>query len=148
FTAFAVAVFASRLVLSRVPDNWGARPTATLAGLLEALGLSIIALATSLPVALVGAVVVGVGFSMLFPSLALMVVGDVDAARRGSGMGTFPAFFDVGVGLGGPMCGAIASLAGYPAVFVFSAAAALGTAALAASPRHAPAILPATSGPG
>lgn len=39
FTAFAIAVFASRLALSKVPDTWGARPTATLAGLLEALGL-------------------------------------------------------------------------------------------------------------
>ena len=29
FTAFAVAVFASRLVLSHVPDRAGARPTAT-----------------------------------------------------------------------------------------------------------------------
>src|SRR5207302_56237 len=77
FTAFALAVFASRLVLSRVPDRAGASPTATAAGLLEAIGLLIIALATSLTVALAGAVVVGIGFSMLFPSLALMVVGGV-----------------------------------------------------------------------
>jgi predicted MFS family arabinose efflux permease len=133
FTAFAVAVFASRLVLSRVPDRAGAQPTATAAGLLEALGLLIIALASSLPVALVGAVVVGVGFSMLFPSLALMVVGEVGDDRRGSALGAFTAFFDIGVGLGGPIAGATASLAGYPAVFVLGAAAALGTAALAAT---------------
>jgi MFS family permease len=133
FTAFAVAVFASRLVLSRVPDRAGAQPTATAAGLLEALGLLIIALADSLPVALVGAVVVGIGFSMLFPSLALMVVGEVGDDRRGSALGAFTAFFDIGVGLGGPIAGATASLAGYPAVFVLGAAAALGTAALAAT---------------
>lgn len=143
FTAFAVAVFASRLVLSRVPDNWGARPTATLAGLLEALGLSVIAIAASLPVALVGAVIVGVGFSMLFPSLALMVVGDVGDDRRGTAMGAFTAFFDIGVGLGGPICGVTAALAGYPAVFVLSAVAALATAALAATPREPSAVLPA-----
>jgi MFS family permease len=133
FTAFAVAVFGSRLVLSRVPDSWGAQPTATLAGLLEATGLGIVALAASLEVALAGAVIVGVGFSMLFPSLALMVVGDVDDERRGTAMGAFTAFFDIGVGLGGPICGATAALAGYPAVFVLSALAALGTAALAAA---------------
>jgi MFS family permease len=147
FTAFALAVFGSRLVLSRVPDNWGARPTATLAGLLEALGLSIVALATSLPIALLGAVVVGVGFSMLFPSLALMVVGEVDDDRRGSAMGAFTAFFDIGVGLGGPICGVMASIAGYPAVFVLSAVAALGTAVLASAP-WAPATAPATAPPG
>jgi MFS family permease len=137
FTAFAVAVFASRLVLSRVPDRAGARRTATAAGLLEALGLTVIAAAASLTVALIGALIVGVGFSMLFPSLALMVVGDVDDDRRGSAMGAFTAFFDIGVGLGGPIAGATAALAGYPAVFYLAAVAALGTAVLAASPERA-----------
>jgi predicted MFS family arabinose efflux permease len=122
FTAFAVAVFASRLVLSRVPDRAGARRTGTAAGLLEALGLAVIAAAHSLAIALLGALVVGVGFSMLFPSLALMV--------------------DIGVGLGGPIAGATAALAGYPAVFYLSAVAALGTAALAASPERAPRTVP------
>jgi MFS family permease len=136
FTAFAIAVFASRLALSRVPDRAGARPTATAAGLLEALGLTIIALARSLPVALTGAVVVGIGFSMLFPSLALMVVGEVGEDRRGSALGAFTAFFDIGVGLGGPLAGVTASLAGYPAVFFLAAVAALGTALLAATSRR------------
>jgi MFS family permease len=143
FTAFAVAVFASRLVLSRVPDRAGARRTATVAGLLEAVGLLVIALAMSLPVALVGAVVVGIGFSMLFPSLALMVVGEVGDDRRGSALGAFTAFFDIGVGLGGPIAGVTASLAGYPAVFVLGAVAAFGTAALAATSRQRQAVVPA-----
>lgn len=142
FTAFAVAVFASRLVFGRVPDRVGARPTATAAGLLEALGLTTIASATTLPLALLGAVIVGAGFSMLFPSLALMVVGDVEDDRRGSALGAFTAFFDIGVGLGGPIAGATASLAGYPAVFYLSALAALGTAVLAAVPERA--AVPAT----
>jgi MFS family permease len=136
FTAFAVAVFASRLIFGRVPDRFGARVTATGAGLIEAMGLSVIALAHSLPAALLGAIVVGAGFSMMFPSLALMVVDDVHDEHRGSAMGTFTACFDVGVGAGGPLSGAMASLAGYPAVFVLAAVAALGTAALAALPPH------------
>jgi MFS family permease len=139
FTAFAVAVFASRLVLSRLPDRAGARRTATAASLIEALGLAIIALAHSLAAALIGAVVVGVGFSMLFPALALMVVGRVDDDRRGSAMGAFTAFFDIGVGVGAPLAGATAALAGYPAVFALASAAALGAAALAAiRPVQAP----------
>jgi MFS family permease len=133
FTAFAVAVFASRLVLSRVPDRAGAARTAAAAGAIEAGGLAIIALATSLAAALAGAVVVGIGFSMLFPALALMVVGDVGDDRRGSTLGAFTAFFDIGVGLGGPIAGATASLAGYPAVFWLAAGAAVCTAVLAAT---------------
>jgi MFS family permease len=148
FTAFAVAVFASRLVLGRMPDRAGAQTTATAAGLLEALGLTIIALAGSLAVALAGAVVVGVGFSMLFPSLALMVVGDVGAQGRASALGAFTAFFDIGVGLGAPLAGAIAALAGYPAVFGVAAGAALCTAALAATRTSSSApVLGATAAP-
>ncbi|HXB14899.1 MAG TPA: MFS transporter [Solirubrobacteraceae bacterium] len=138
FTVFAVAVFASRLVLSHVPDRAGPRPTATAAALLEAAGLTVIAAAQSLPVALLGALTVGAGFSMLFPSLALMVVGDVGEDRRGSALGAFTAFFDIGVGLGGPIAGATAALTGYSAVFYLSAVAALGTAALAATYGRAP----------
>lgn len=141
FTAFAVAVFASRLVLSRVPDRAGARRTATAAGLLEALGLTVIASAHSLELALIGALVVGVGFSMLFPSLALMVVGEVGEDRRGSALGAFTAFFDIGVGLGGPIAGLTASIAGYPAVFYLAAVAALGTALLAALPERTPVLV-------
>jgi len=69
---------------------------------------------------------------MLFPSLALMVVGEVGEERRGSALGAFTAFFDIGVGLGAPLAGATAALAGYPAVFVMGSLAALGAAGLAA----------------
>jgi MFS family permease len=138
FTVFALAVFASRLAFSHLPDRLGPRRTATAAGVLEALGLVIIALAKSLPVALAGALVVGAGFAMLFPSLALMVVGEVGEDARGSALGAFTAFFDLGVGLGGPLAGATASLAGYPAVFLLAAVAAAGCALLAGLPRSGP----------
>jgi MFS family permease len=136
FTAFAVAVFTSRLLLGRLPDRLGARVVATGAGITESLGLTIIALSHSLLVTLAGAAVVGAGFSMLFPSWALLVVADADEAHRGSAMGIFTAFVDFGVGVGGPLSGETAVLAGYPAVFFMSALAALGTAVLAALPRH------------
>jgi MFS family permease len=136
FTAFALAVFASRLAFGRVPDRVGARVTATVAALIEALGLAIIALAHSLPAALAGGLVMGAGFSMLFPALALMVVGDVQDDRRGSAMGAFTAFFDVGVGLGGPLAGATAALAGYPAVFGLACVAALASAGLSSLPAE------------
>lgn len=133
FTAFAVAVFASRIVLGRMPDRAGAQTTATTAALLEAGGLVVIAFAHSLAVALAGAIIVGLGFSMLFPSLALMVVGSAGEDRRGSVLGAFTAFFDIGVGLGAPLSGAVAALAGYTATFLLAALAALCTALLAAT---------------
>lgn len=129
FTAFACSVVLTRLVAGHLPDRLGPRVTAAAAGSAEAAGLALLAAAHSTGVAVAGAVVMGMGFSLLFPSLALIVVGRVGDARRGTALGAFTAFFDVGVGVGAPLAGAIAALAGYAAAFWTAAgAAALGTA--------------------
>jgi MFS family permease len=140
FTAFAASVVVARLIAGRVPDTLGPARAAAAAGCAEAVGLAVLALAQSLPVALAGGVVMGWGFSLLFPSLALAAVRSIPDQRRGAALGVFTAFFDLGFGVGAPMAGAVAALAGYPAAFwVASAAAAAGvlTVALAVSARGA-----------
>ncbi len=117
FIAFAASVVATRLVAGSLPDRLGGRRTALGAFVAEALGLALVALAPSLLVAVAGGVTIGAGFSVLFPSLALLVVDDAQDDGRGGALGAFTAFFDAGVGLGAPFAGAIASLAGYPAAF-------------------------------
>ena len=66
-------------------------------------------LAQSLPAALAAAALMGMGMSLLFPSLALLVVDRVPDERRGAAMGAFTAFFDLGFGLGAPFAGLVAS---------------------------------------
>jgi MFS family permease len=135
FTAFAATVVATRLIGGGLPDRIGPLRCAAAAGLIEAGGLVVIALAHSLGVAIVGAVAMGAGFSILFPSLALVVVNRVPEERRGVAMGTFTAFFDLGMGVGGPLVGAAAAIGGYEAAFFLAALCALGTVAVAASLR-------------
>jgi MFS family permease len=132
FTAFAASVVTTRLLLGRLPDRMGPRRAAVAAAGAEAAGLATIAVAGAWPVALAGGVVMGWGFSLLYPALALIVVENVPEARRGSALGAFTAFFDLGVGLGGPIAGAIAALAGYPAAFWAAAGAATAAALIAA----------------
>jgi MFS family permease len=132
FTAFAAAVVLARLLAGRLPDVLGPRTTAIAAGAAETAGLGLLALAPSFPVALAGAIVMGCGFSLLFPSLALIAVSRVGGERRGAALGAFTAFFDAGVGLGAPLAGAVAALAGYPAAFWLAAGAALAGTVVAA----------------
>lgn len=115
--AFSASVVAVRLVAGRVPDSFGARSSALLAGSAEAVGLALLASAGSLPVALAGALVMGAGFSLLYPALALLVLDGVDSGSRAGALGAFSAFFDLGVGLGAPLVGAVAATAGYAAAF-------------------------------
>ena len=112
FTVFAGSVVATRLLLGRLPDVFGARRTALCAGIVQGIGLVAVGLAQSLPMALAAAALMGAGMSLLFPSLALLVVDRVPDERRGAAMGAFTAFFDLGVGLGAPFAGLVASLAG------------------------------------
>ena len=121
FTTFTAAVVGARLLGGRLPDRLGARPCALAAGIAEAAGLALVAVAASPVVALAGALFMGVGFSLLYPALALLVVDGIEESRRGAALGTFTAFFDVGLGLGAPLAGAVAAVAGLPAAFVAAA---------------------------
>jgi MFS family permease len=131
FTAFAVTVVGMRIFGGGIPDRFGGGRTAAVAGGLQAIGLLVIAVAQSFPIALIGTVTMGAAFSVLFPSLALLVVDQVPEERRGAAMGTFTAFFDVGFGIGAPLAGAMAGLAGYGASFAVAAVISLGAIPLA-----------------
>jgi MFS family permease len=130
FAAFAAMLVLTRLVLGHLPDRVGAAPVAVAATLGEALGLTLIGLAHSLPVAIAGGLVMGAAFSLLNPSLMLIALGRVSQEARGAAMGTYTAFFDAGVGLGAPLAGLVAALADYEAAFLFAAAVCVGSALL------------------
>ncbi|UJA19730.1 MFS transporter [Thermoleophilia bacterium SCSIO 60948] len=136
FTAFAGSVVAMRVIGGGLPDRLGAVPCAVVAGFGDAVGLVMIALAGSAPVLIAGAAIMGASFSLIFPSLALLVLGPTPPERRGAAMGTFTACFDLGLGIGGPIAGAIAQFGGYEASFLVMAAGGLGIAAIAASQRR------------
>jgi MFS family permease len=138
FGAFATMVVLTRLVGGDLPDRIGPARVATVAALVETAGLATIGFAHSLPVALAGALAMGAAFSLLYPSLSLIVVSSVSDRRRGAALGTFTAFFDAGVGLGAPLAGLAAAISSYEGAFLLSAAIALASAAtiaLAISPR-------------
>ena len=151
FGAFATMVVLTRLVAGDLPDRVGPARVATAAALAEAAGLVTIGVAHSLPVALAGALAMGTAFSLLYPSLSLIVVERVPETRRGAALGTFTAFFDAGVGLGAPISGIAAALAGYQGAFLLSAGIAVvcaTTIALAIAPRARPPLAAGRADPG
>jgi MFS family permease len=133
FGAFAAMVVLTRLLGGDLPDRVGPARIAFAAALVEAVGLTTIALAHSLGVAIAGALAMGAAFSLLYPSLSLIVVARISEARRGAALGTFTAFFDAGVGLGAPLAGLAATLTSYEGSFLLAAAIAVGSAALIGS---------------
>jgi MFS family permease len=130
FAAFAAMIVLARLLAGHLPDRYGPAPIAIGAVLVEAAGLLLIAVSHSLPLAMVGGMAMGGGFSLLNPSLMLIAVGRVSQSARGAAMGTYTAFFDAGVGLGAPLAGLTAALTSYEGAFVLAAAVAVSSALL------------------
>ena len=141
FGVFATMVVLTRLIGGDLPDRIGPIRVAVTAALVEAAGLATMGVAHSLGVAIAGAMAMGAAFSLLYPSLSLIVVGRVPETRRGAALGTFTAFFDAGIGFGAPLAGVAAALTDYEGAFLFAAAVALvssATIAFAVSGRSQP----------
>jgi predicted MFS family arabinose efflux permease len=107
---FAVCVIVARALGSGVPQRLGARRVAVGCALVEAAGLA----ATTLGgvCALIATVVLAGGQALAVPALGVLALADVPHARHGAAAGTFFAYFDAGVGLGGPLVGALVAVGG------------------------------------
>lgn len=105
---------------------------------IECVGQALLWLAPSPVVAVAGAALTGWGFSLVFPSFGIQAMQQVPPASRGSALGAYVAFFDIGVGVSGPLTGWIAGSFGYSSVFIagtLATAAAIGIAWLAVRPE-------------
>jgi MFS family permease len=132
FDAFGFTYIGVRLFIGNVPDRLGPRLVAFWSAIVEAAGLVIVALATSLVTVVIGGLVIGAGLSLLFPSLALLVINRAPDAQRGAALGAFTSFWDVGIAVGAPASGLIASLTNYADIYYVMAVCAVGSALLAA----------------
>jgi MFS family permease len=133
FTIFALAFILTRIVLGHLADRFGGAKIALMCVLVEAAGLALMELAPRLALALTGAALTGIGYSLVYPGLGVEAVRRVPAQSRGLAMGAYTAFLDVALGFGTPALGLLASVAGLGAVFIASAVAALCAAPIAAS---------------
>lgn len=118
FNVFGFAYVGSRLFLGHLPDKLGPYRVALGAALVEACGLVLVGIAPSLAVAVVGGFTMGLGLSLLYPSLALVVIRNTDSSQHGAALGMFTSFWDLGVAAGGIVAGFVASRTGYPAIYV------------------------------
>lgn len=132
FNAFGFTYVGVRLFVGGLPDRLGAGRVALGSALVEAVGLLLVAVAPNLVVAILGGLVIGAGLSLLFPALALLVINRTEPAHQGAALGAFTSFWDLGLVLGSPLAGLIASAAGYPAVFWAMLVAALASATISA----------------
>jgi MFS family permease len=131
-TIFAVAVILARLVLAGTPDRYGPARTAAVSQVVAAGGLVVLAVASSMQAAAAGAILLGIGFATLQPSLTLLAIERLDPRRRQAGTGLFVACMDLGVASGVALGGLVADWRGEGAALGLGAVFALAGAAVIA----------------
>ncbi|RDJ00536.1 MFS transporter [Dyella solisilvae] len=129
-SVFGICFVGVRLLLGWTIAAFGGYRVALVSLLVECAGLWVLAVADHVAVAMLGAALCGIGFSLVFPSLGVVAVERVSASNRGAALAAYSVFIDVALGLTGPLGGWIASGGRYGPMFVVAAALALASALL------------------
>src|SRR6516164_10023818 len=145
FTVVSFAFMAGRLIFGQLPDRIGGARVALICVLIEATGQALIWLAPWSALALFGAAVTGVGYSLVYPGFGVEAVHRAPPESRGLAMGAYTAFLDLALGVANPALGLVASGAGLGAVYLVSTLVVLCAAAIAARLLNAPSLDMASS---
>jgi predicted MFS family arabinose efflux permease len=132
-TLFGSFFVGARLLLANAIRTYGGFRVALVSFSFECAGLVTLWLASTPTAALVGAAVTGFGFALVFPSLGVEAVELVPPASRGAALAAYSVFFDLSLGIMGPLAGYVAGEFGYPSVFSVAAIAAAAGAVLSVS---------------
>ncbi|WPV01710.1 MFS transporter [Mucilaginibacter sp. cycad4] len=119
-SVFSVFFILGRLIFAGAIDNYGGLKTAIACMALESVGLMVLWLANMPQIALIGAGITGLGFSLVFPALGVEAVKLVPGSNKGAALGAYGLFLDISLGLTGPLVGGVASHFGMLYIFPFS----------------------------
>ena len=145
FTLFSGAFALGRVLLGHLPDKIGGAKVALFSVALEAAGQTLICLAPSSTLALVGAALTCFGYTLVYPALGVEAVRGAPPQSRALATGAYTAFLDVALGLANPALGWIADATGVRTVFLVAAVVVLGAAAIAAKLMHLRSVIVASA---
>ena len=130
YIVFGVSYILPRLFLSSLPDKHGGFIITTISLIVEIIGQLFIAFASSQIIVFIGCVFTGVGFSLIYPALGVMVIKKVSPQIRGTALGAYAAFLDLSLALTIPIAGWVAGIYNYQATYFFGAIAGIAAIVL------------------
>jgi MFS family permease len=128
--AFALTLFGAcfvfaRLLFASAINRLGGFTVSTVCFAMEFLGLLVLWLTHTEPLAFLGAALTGFGFSLIFPALGVEAVRHTSPQDKGTALGAYSVFMDFALMVIGPAAGAIISGFGYPPIYLFAACSVL-----------------------
>ncbi|NLI91387.1 MAG: MFS transporter [Peptococcaceae bacterium] len=120
FTVYALTLLISRPLFGKVADKKGFDFTIIPGTVCVGLTMIVLFFAHNLYFFLAAAIIYGIGFGAVQPSLQAMAVFDVPPQRRGAANGTFMSGFDLGIGVGSMIWGVTAKFTGYSTMYLLA----------------------------
>lgn len=117
FIAFSVAVVSARFGVQYLNTRWKPEQTAVYASFMNALGVLLLAFFPSAAMMTIAGVLLGLGFGIIYPTLAGYLVQRVNPANRGTALSILSGASDIGNALGASALGVVAEVFGFTAVF-------------------------------
>ncbi|WP_313054270.1 MFS transporter [Pseudomonas lopnurensis] len=120
-TGFGLAFIATRLATPNVVSRYGGYTVVRVCLVVQSVGLLLVWLAPGPLAAIVGASLTGLGVSWVYPGLAVETLARTPEANRNSALSALSLFFDLAVGLAGPVMGLVAAWLAIGEVFLIAA---------------------------
>jgi MFS family permease len=122
---FGIGFVISRILFGALPNKIGGVKVALVSFMVETIGQSLLWLAPHYNLALIGALLTGLGCSMIYPAMGVEVLKRVKPEQRGTAIGGFTMFQDIAYAFSAPVAGVFADKFGYSSTFLFGFAAAV-----------------------
>ena len=120
FFSYAIVMTVSRPFIGMLTDRVARHAVAIPLMAICAAGVGILSISPGLPVVIGSAIICGIGFGSLQPTLLALVVDLTHPRERGAALATFMSSIDIGIAVGSMVLGLVAQVAGYSSVFSIS----------------------------
>lgn len=117
-TVFSVVFIIGRLIFNNSINRYGGIKVGIVCMTFETIGLLILFLATTPNLALLGAGITGLGFSLVFPAFGVKAVSLVSDSNKGAALAAYGLFIDISLGITGPLIGGVIGLFGMHSLFL------------------------------
>jgi MFS family permease len=117
FIFLAITLIVGRVLGGRLLDLYERKKVIIPCLAMIFLSLTLLIFSTSLPMFILVAVILGTGWSLLYPSLFIYAIESAGSSQ-GPAMGTFTALADLGAGIGPMIMGILLQWTSYPIMFV------------------------------
>jgi predicted MFS family arabinose efflux permease len=121
FIAFAVLVVASRFFVQDINTRFGLKRTVLYASVIMVISILLLIITINPTILILSGSLFGLGFGVVFPTLVLLVIGNIDRGSRGTALSILTASGDIGAALSTAILGGVAEHFGYTYLFLASA---------------------------